>query len=633
MKSNFFKILLSVALIFVFLGQIDAAEMRNKKIYVTSGVKNRVKRALKYLRKGHPRLIMTKEMFAERKKLLKTDKNLQFYYSQIKKNADEILKQPMLAYNLHDGVRLLRVSRKMLHRIYTLGIVWKMTGDKKYAECARKNLLTVVAYPDWNPRHFLDTAEMTNAVGVGFDWFYDYLAKNDRDRIRNGLIKLGLTPDPREAVTRTNNWNVVCNGGLSIGALAIADTNPEYVEKILSRAIVSMPNCLKHYAPDGGWFEGPSYWGYTARYLAMCLSAMETAVGTDFGLSKLPGLDKAAEFPVYTSDDYGCYFRFADSGDGSRRGDTGSIFWFANRYNKLYLAKNEDKFAKKFGARAYHFIWYNPKMQNQKLMLDKDKLFMGEVPVAVFSNQKKEPNDIWIAAKAGTNGLPHGHLDVGNFELTINGVRWIADMGSDNYNLPGYWRGEVGGKRWSYPRLASGAHNVPVISGKGQIENASATVEKFVSKANYGFWILDMSKLYAGNNIIKRGIGICNARDEGHVRDEFYMDKDTKIKWGFMTKAEVTVRGNTVFLFDKKSRKKLLLFFNTNAPFFRIYASTIPYQEPAKSTDDYTRVQILFTAKAKKNTFLFLRFANIISFRKATFSSDGLVGENLNEWK
>ena len=313
--------------------------------------------------------------------------------------------------------------------------------------------------------------------------------------------------------------------------------------------------------------------------------------------------------------------------------EPGSIFWIANKNNKLALAKNEEKKKKKFGAKQYHFLWYNPKMEKQKLTLDKDKLFKGEVPVAVFTNQKNEPNDIWIAAKAGTNGLPHGHLDVGNFELTLNGVRWILDMGSDNYNLPGYWHGEVGGKRWSYPRLTTESHNVPMIDGKGQIENASASVEKFVSKKTYGFWILDMSKLYAGNNTIKRGVAIFDNRDQGMIRDEFKMAKDSAIEWSFMTKANVTIKEKAVELYDKKSKKTLTVKFKSNATKIKINTDKIPYEEPAKSTDGYTKVTVTFVAKAHELTYINAKFANFFSKFKGAVYSDFPRNENLSNWK
>jgi len=62
----------------------------------------------------------------------------------------------------------------------------------------------------------------------------------------------------------------------------------------------------------------------------------------------------------------------------------------------------------------------------------------------------------------------HGQLDLGNFELDALGERWARDLGSDDYNLDGYFDRKPGGKRWNYYRNISQSHNVPLIGGEGQ---------------------------------------------------------------------------------------------------------------------------------------------------------------------
>ena len=54
--------------------------------------------------------------------------------------------------------------------------------------------------------------------------------------------------------------------------------------------------------------------------------------------------------------------------------------------------------------------------------------------------------------------------------MDAGGVRWAKDLGSDDYNLDGYWTMGVGGKRWTYYRLGSLSHNVPVLGNKNQYE-------------------------------------------------------------------------------------------------------------------------------------------------------------------
>ena len=62
---------------------------------------------------------------------------------------------------------MLKTARKMLKRASVLGLAWHLWGDDRYAARGRAELLAVAAFEDWNPHHFLDTAEMAAAVSIG----------------------------------------------------------------------------------------------------------------------------------------------------------------------------------------------------------------------------------------------------------------------------------------------------------------------------------------------------------------------------------------------------------------------------------------------------------------------------------
>jgi hypothetical protein len=46
-----------------------------------------------------------------------------------------------------------------------------------------------------------------------------------------------------------NNWNQVCNGGLIVGSLAIAETDPSYAKDMIPKALENLPFSNKFYAP------------------------------------------------------------------------------------------------------------------------------------------------------------------------------------------------------------------------------------------------------------------------------------------------------------------------------------------------------------------------------------------------
>ena len=60
----------------------------------------------------------------------------------------------------------------MLGRVATLAFVYRMEGDKKYLELCWEELICCEV-EGLAAAAFLNDAEMTTAVAVGYDWLYD----------------------------------------------------------------------------------------------------------------------------------------------------------------------------------------------------------------------------------------------------------------------------------------------------------------------------------------------------------------------------------------------------------------------------------------------------------------------------
>ena len=435
---------------------------------------------LNTLDKNHPRLMLKDDRLQQLKTLHEKDEVLQKYIKDLIAVADYYLEKPPLIYK-KKGPRLLEVSRECLRRISALGLAYRWTGEPNYAQKATENLLAVCEFKDWNPSHFLDTAEMSHAVGLGYDWLYHYLDDDTRQKIKTGLIKNGLTHgvdayfgDGLPWTRNKYNWNFVCNNGLLIGALAIAETDPNYAKIIIPKAVASMPKALKSYAPGGAWPEGIMYWYYATRYLAYGLTCMDTALGTDFGLSQFPGLSETGLFPIYLAGPTGRNLAYGDIGSRSRRRLMPCMFYLAKKFDNPLISDDEHNVIAKSRGRRYHFarprhiMWYVPPSENTSHEKELDKYFSGPAAVAVFRSAWNDPNALFVGIKGGFNQVGHGHLDLGNFELNALGIRWIKDFGRDNYNLPGYWDRKKGGRRWTYYRMGSLSHNVPIINNQNQ---------------------------------------------------------------------------------------------------------------------------------------------------------------------
>jgi len=551
---NRFALLLGLLMPFVWAACARAAAPVPKTPGPAKGTR------LATLRKAHPRLILTERRLAELKKLAQTDKVLAGYMQAVVARADRYCRKRPLTYR-KVGPRLLHVSRECLHRVYTLGLAWRWTGKEIYAKKVRDNILAVCEFKDWNPSHFLDTAEMSHAVGVGYDWLYGWLDEAARAKIRGGLIKLGLTPGLNAYRGKASygwwrrsrhNWNQVCNGGMIIGALALAETDAQLAEKIVDFAVKSLPLALATYAPDGAWPEGPGYWGYATSYTVFAMAAMDSALGTDFGLSKSDGLATTAMFPIQVTGPIDMFLAFADS--GHRRRAMPCQFWLARRFKLPLVAHVERELVSRFGAAALHVVWYVPAPRPAPAPPPLDARFGGPVESAVFRSAWKDTNALFVGVKAGYNQVNHGHLDLGNFELDALGVRWAVDLGGDDYNMPGYWDSRRGGRRWKYYRLGSLSHNVVLLDNQNQDVYGKSKMVKFDSTGKGALAVIDLAGAYgAAARKFARGVRMLPGRRAVLVQDEITLKKTCQVAWGMTTQAKISAQeGRAVLKHDGK---------------------------------------------------------------------------------
>ncbi len=503
------------------------------------------------LKADHPRLLLTDARLEELKVLSKTDSQLSQYVKDVIDQADKDYLKAPIQYILI-GPRLLDKSRECMNRVYSLSFAYRWTGNKYYLYKAVANLKNVCDFPDWNPSHFLDVAEMSHAVAIGYDWLYNDIDQETREFIRKALFKKGLYEGVKAYTVSTypykwwtkvdHNWNQVCNSGLLIGAIAAAEEDTAASSVIISNAIKNLPYAIRSYGPDGAWGEGPGYWDYATSYTAFGLSALETGMGNTFGLSAIKGLSETGYFPVYSAGPTGYFLNFADAGEKSKLGAPSAEMWLATEFGKNELSDFIIDQLKTRTASAHHVIWFKP-YASAGVSKPLDKYFGGGVEVFLSRSAWSDPNALFAGIKAGYNKVNHAHLDLGNFEFDALGVRWARDLGSDDYNLPGYFSGtSQTSQRWTYYRLNSFSHNIPVLGNKNQDITASSTITKYSAGVDEPFAIIDFTSAYREfASSAKRGMKIADNRRSIIIQDEFIIGNATDITWGMTTDASIEI--------------------------------------------------------------------------------------------
>jgi hypothetical protein len=496
---------------------------------------------------GHPRLLVTSGDWARLAARLRADGSLQEWYARLRERGRRLLEEPPSRYEIPDGLRLLGVSRQVVDRVYTLALLYHVEGEADFARRAGRELEAVAAFPDWNPRHFLDTAEMTHAFAIGHDWLFDFWTPEQRAVWMRAIVEKGLKP-ALEIYRRDSgwsrarhNWNQVCNGGIGVGALAVAEVDPALAGEVLAAALRSIPLALREYGPDGAWAEGPGYWRYATQYTVLFLAALETALGTDFGLGQIPGFADAGLFPLYIAGPLNRTFNYADGGDGPVRAP--ELFWLARRFHRPEYAHYQVQRA--FGL-PLDLLWFDPATRpaatRAAAALPRDKYFRG-AEVVTLRTAWEDRQALFVGFKAGDNRANHSHLDLGTFVLDALGERWVVDLGADDYNLPAYF----GNQRWTYYRLRAEGHNTLVLNpaaGPDQDPRAAGQIVKFESGPGRAVAVADLSAAYAPHaRSVRRGLALLDGR-QVLVQDEVRAAAPAEFWWFLHTPAEITLGDN-----------------------------------------------------------------------------------------
>jgi hypothetical protein len=504
-----------------------------------------VEDALKNLRPEHPRLLAHKDDFDRIRTLVGQDGVPKQWMEKLRQRSAKLLSEPAPdpAVPVDD---MLAVSRRALHRIMDLAMAYRIDGDRRYADRAIREMEAVCAFPNWNPKHYLDTAEMMEAVAIGYDWLYDAMTPEQRATIRAGLVRNGLNAAMDGFTKKANwtrhrfNWNPVCNGGNVAAALAVADEEPELAADVLTRAIALVKLAMPNFGPDGGWAEGPGYWTYATMYTTFMMAELESELGTDLGLSDLPGVSKTGDFGIAVRSPNEMAFNFADADEEGFA--TSQMFWYARRFGNPLYERYAIDHAEDGDARD--LIWYDPALAAKTPVdLPLDSFFTG-INVMMMRSAWHDPNAVYIGFKGGDNKAGHSHLDLGGFVLDALGKRWANDLGADDYNLKGYF----GRERFTYYRAATVGHNTITIDGANQDPKAVAKIVSFSSTPDEAFGVMDLGAAYGGSAAqAKRGIALLN-RMHVMVQDEIETNTPSEIAWSMHTRAEITLDGGTATL-------------------------------------------------------------------------------------
>lgn len=381
----------------------------------------------------------------------------------------------------------------------------------------------------WNPTHFLDTAEFTAAFAIAYDWLYDVWTSDQKSQIRTNMITYGLTQGVTAYTNSDNqfhgwwtnntqgNWNCVCNGGLTLGSLAILnedDASTSIATQLLGLTVPNaVQNCAQAVTTDGTWTETANYWYFGTTGHAEMSASLLTATGSDYGLltsNKNFGL--TGLFHMYITGP-GSLFAYGDHGPNKFSTTANAMLFYGGYFNHPeYMLFQRDQHD---APEPWSMFWYDPTVAGafwDGMALD----HFFDDPTDQWAAMRSSWTDedaMYVAIKAGKlqGHQTHNDLDVGDFVLDALGTRWAGELGSGDYLSLDYFSNDTQDSvRWLYYRKRSEGQNTILINKQNQLVTAAPTVKHDTSNTAQGsstvfdvpsdstaWWTTDMSSAYS----------------------------------------------------------------------------------------------------------------------------------------
>ena len=525
----------------------------------------------------HPRLLLHAGEEEEIRLAIETQPVMAEADSAILAYCDETLNQPPHPRRMA-GFRIERMQVP-LQRIFYLSYAYRVHGDRRYADRAIEEMLNTAEYEDWNPGHFLDVAEITMGMAIGYDWLYDEMTAEQRRKVASAISRHGLDASKIDKdawfYTAFQNWNQVCNAGLVFGAIAVWDEYRDDAVMILDKCFDSNYLTLTEgYSKEGAYAEGYGYWGYGSAFQILLIAALESAFGSDMGL--MDGHDRffrSGTFMQMMNRPSGLCFDYADSGREAaaehmlawlavKTGDESLLYPEVQKLRKNHFSRMDIQRLLPF------FLISARKIDFAKLQVPDGRFFTtgGLTPLYIYRSGWESEDDTYLGIKAGLISSNHSHCDVGSFVFDADGVTWADDLGLQPYlSLESkgvdLWNRWQNSSRYDVFRIGPFSHNIITVNGhRPDVYQYIDFTRTWCEDAQKGAE-MNLKMLYWEDLKDYRRTVILLGEDDAEllVKDELRAgDHPAIVRWNLCTTAQAEIMDDTCIRLFADGHERLL---------------------------------------------------------------------------
>jgi hypothetical protein len=392
-------------------------------------------------------------------------------------------------------------------RLQNLAYAYAVTGNERYAEVAKRDLLAMTEWPAWHGRadssvdygtEAFNTTYLVEGIARAYDQLYAYLTPEERAQVRQALLDKGLRPLYNYVTNNTIDHNkyIIRAAALGFGALALYGEDPDmdrFVVRAYERCMWYLDERIK-----SGKTEGMNYLSVSMGHMMLFAEALERITG-DRSLFDHPYVKEV--LPRFTA-----YFAGPNK--------SGLVNFSDAELNNNYLVGaltpiarlNNDIFA----------MWYVHTINGSLGTLFHPSSVHPVIPSdtptsAVFADigwaalrSGWEADDTLLAFTSSPSAMGHNHMDANHFVLNVGGKWLIKD--------PGYRYRSTGPQLdFSYGSLG---HNTATVNGVTQSVIAGGRINASFLSATLDYVAGDATKAYSSTPL------------QGWLRHIYYVKPD-----------------------------------------------------------------------------------------------------------
>ena len=456
----------------------------------------------------HPRLYFPGDRLARIRELAKTDLKpvIEKLVASCQKAVDEPLVpepsyQPKGPERGPWAVNVMQTTRPPMDMMERCALAYLLTGDRRLGLEAKRRLLHFFSWDPQGPTSLFAYDEPPMWVMMrgsrAYDWTYDLFTPEERAKIEPNMkaralqfLKL-LQSMPFEANPYSSHPGRL-PGFLGECAISFIHEWPEAKEWLEYVTLLYYTSYPAWGGEDGGWQEGPGYWGAYMSFALHFVIALREAAGVD--LMQKPFFRNTAYYGLYTATPYHEHMPFGD-GQSNRPAPLGFLMCvFSTLTQNPYFRWHAEAAGRTVEGDVLCLSTYDPSLKARSpLELPQARCFPGAGLVSIHTALGNKDEDISFLLRSSPYGsVSHGHADQNAFVIEAFGKGLAIATGY----YP--WYGSPHHQDWT---RATRAVNSVLVNGEGQERrswDASGAITAFIHGDGYDYAEGEAATAYGG---------------------------------------------------------------------------------------------------------------------------------------